>query len=196
MPYAIEVNFDRTSEQHLRDLIKSLADEHGAGVLTELDSRPHISLAVLDRVEPAALCDVVARSIGQICTIPVRLSATGAFPGPTGIVFVAPAASRALMEMHFHFYKALLAEGMTSQEHYSPDHWVPHCTVAIDLPNEEVPKIVDIVRQAPIYRQAYLESITVVEFRPVRELRSYALSPANPPVKLARQSVGVRSDSN
>ena len=59
--------------------------------------------------------------------------------------------------------------------------WVPHCTLDMDLPTENVPKIIELCRDHDLPTEAHLVEIALVEFRPIKELMNF-------PLRLVQQS--------
>ncbi len=54
--------------------------------------------------------------------------------------------------------------------YYTPDHWIPHCTVANHLPPEQVPRAIEFCCRSNVFGLAQLTHIGLLEFRTVREI--------------------------
>jgi 2'-5' RNA ligase len=53
--------------------------------------------------------------------------------------------------------------------------WVPHCTLATDLEPDRFGDALEIAARAPLPLESRLVEVGIVEFRPVKQLVSYAL---------------------
>ena len=62
--------------------------------------------------------------------------------------------------------------------YYAPGAWVPHCTLEMDLPDENVPKVIELCSDLDLPTEAHLVEVGLVEFRPLKELMSFPLGPA------------------
>ena len=108
--YAIELYFDPAAERALRELIDQLSTR-GIRSSRPAAARPHVSLAVFDRVN----VERVSASLGEFArgcsAMRLQLASIGRFPGDEGVVFLAPIVTRELLELHavLHRMPAVLA---------------------------------------------------------------------------------------
>ena len=74
--------------------------------------------------------------------MPVTFTALGLFPGEGGVIYLAPTVNRELLDFHANIYK--LIEPFTTGEdpYYRPDIWVPHVTLDLDVPVDQVGAVV------------------------------------------------------
>jgi 2'-5' RNA ligase len=175
MRYSVEIHFDRESGERIRQMIAAVGEQLGVGVLNEIESRPHVSLAVLEDVDPAVLSGIVERWAAGRRGFGMALSAVGSFPGDTGVIFVAPAMSPELLEMHESVYAALCAAGLHVEDYYVPGKWVPHCTVCMNAPRERMEGIIEFVRRSAVFGAVRVVSVSVVEFWPACEVGTFQL---------------------
>ena len=176
MGYAIELFYDHESERAVRDIWDGLGTSLGQPSLSELGARPHVSLAVYsDGLDTNGFPERLLEFARSIDSFDCMLSSLGTFPGREGVVFLAPVVTRRLLEVHARFHEVFSKHQNAGVDHYLPGNWVPHCTVAIDLPPHEVTEAVAYGREAfkPIPGR-FLE-IGLVEFRPVKERFTCAL---------------------
>jgi 2'-5' RNA ligase len=92
---------------------------------------PHISLAVADQLDPAAVATALT---GLPAPPPLRLefSYAGEFVGR--VLWLGPAASGELLAHHATVHSRLAAAGIEIDDLYRPGRWVPHCTMSMRVP--------------------------------------------------------------
>lgn len=95
-------------------------------------------------------------------------SSLGIFPGPPAVVFVAPVVTGELLEFNRRCHMVLSDCATGPWEHYLPGHWVPHCTLAQDLPPERAAEAIEQCGRLVLPFRAMLAEIGIVEFRPVK----------------------------
>ena len=177
MGYAVELNFDAATDDRIRALWRQLADAGLNSAMLDNNATPHISLAVFDEIELDLVRLVMADFAHRVTPISVRLAAVGTFPpgvkGDEGAVYLAPTVSAHLLSHHDRFHRMLYALNLRADDYYLPGNWVPHCTVALDAPPDRVGEIVALCRASDVFHDAQLVDISLVEFRPVRELYRY-----------------------
>ena len=133
MVAAVELSFDRPAERRIRVLWDAL---EAAGIpsmrgLLDGRHRPHLSLAVAETLDPAA---VRAALEGFDIAPPLALSFqfTGVFVGR--VLWLGPAPSVGLLGHQAQLWRRLSTAGVTVSPLYAPGTWVPHCTVSMRVP--------------------------------------------------------------
>ena len=176
MGFAVEVYFDQKTEKSLRDLRKVLTDAGVRPVLDEIGDRPHISLAVFSQVDVDVLLEELEKFAGETRQMPITLSAIGAFATADAVLFLTPAITQELMDVHWDFHQMLADQKMYPHAYYQPDRWVPHSTVAQNVQEGMVGSAFDVLRKSfkPISGQ--LVEMGLVRFRPVESLGTFPLS--------------------
>ncbi|HEY7226209.1 MAG TPA: 2'-5' RNA ligase family protein [Micromonosporaceae bacterium] len=128
MVAAIELYFDPATERRLRTLWTAL---ESAGVTTLENHthrlhRPHLSLAAADELPP----EPVAAALGVLpLGVPLTFHYLALFAG--GVLWLGPAPTRALLELHHETVARLDAAGIPIWPLYRPDGWVPHSTLSM-----------------------------------------------------------------
>jgi 2'-5' RNA ligase len=129
LPYAITLRLDPISALTIEEMWQTLASE---GIDTDrhiLGYAPHIRLAIYpDDVPADRLRAVMAQITGQWHAMPVSLSGIGALPGPSTILWAAPAVTAALLTLQEAIHTAL--PEFQPHAHYRPGAWVPHVTLS------------------------------------------------------------------
>ncbi|MCY3712450.1 MAG: 2'-5' RNA ligase family protein [Gemmatimonadetes bacterium] len=176
MGYAIELFYDDASEQAVRHIWDGLGTALGQPSLSELGSRPHVSLAVYgDDLHTNDFPERLLEFARSIDPFDFTLSSLGTFAGQEGVVFLAPVVTRRLLEVHAQFHEVFSKHKDAGMGYYLPGHWVPHCTIAIDLSAAEVTEALAYCREVFQPISGRFQEIGLVEFRPVKERFTCAL---------------------
>jgi len=176
MGFAVEMYFDEKTEKSLRELRKVLADAGVRPVLDEMGDRPHISLAVFSQVDVEELLEEVEKFADETKALPITLSAIGAFATADAVLFLTPAITQDLMDVHWDFHQMLGDLKMYPHAYYQPDRWVPHSTIAQNVQEEMVGKAFDTLRKSFKPISGKLVEMGLVRFRPVENLANFKLS--------------------
>ena len=101
--------------------------------LTASDVAPHLTIAVVEDGDPAAL----AKVFSEPPPAAVQVVSFGVFVGPPGVVFAGVAPTLDLVRLHDQTWAAVgeLGDGWPR---YQPGCWVPHCTLAMPLEPEDL----------------------------------------------------------
>lgn len=182
--FTVEMFFDPVSERKIRGLWDALAR---AGLPSEVNTpgnAPHLTLAIYDRLDKIAAVDCLRHFAGKLATFPLGLASVGSFPGESGAVFLAPVVTAGLLALHAGLHDCLAAvEHEGAWEHYLPGAWVPHCTVALRLPDPEaVAEAFALVRRQFSPYAIEVQSLGVMEYNPPQRHCRYDLTlrPPNP----------------
>jgi 2'-5' RNA ligase len=174
--YSIELSFDANSEARLRALWAALAEQTGVSTLRVFGGRPHVSLAVFPDVKDTEMVrEIIAACARVTDRFTLNLSAAAAFPTKEGIVFVAPAPCRTLLEIHRSIHARLADAGEMSNPHYLPGQWMPHCTVTAGIEDSQVAAALEAVRASDVFGPVEVRRIALMEFPPAREVAAFAL---------------------
>ena len=121
---------------------------------------PHISLVVAERIEVGEWLGPLREGWFSGLPAPVELGPVATFPDGgwvfLGVDGVDRSAHRRLV--------ASLGDDLTDPwEHYLPDHWVPHCTLAGGLDADEVEAALELLAGCRLPISATIESAAVVD---------------------------------
>ena len=176
MGFAVELYFDPETERAIRGLRAVLARCGVRPVLDELGDRPHISLAVLPRLDVGLL----ARRLEDLAAVTepfaVSFGAVGAFPTDAGVLFLSPAASGALLSAHAALHRVMAAVPVHSDPYYLPGNWVRHCTVAQEVEMDAMARAFDACRRSFRPISGVVRELGLVRFRPIQPLYALALA--------------------
>src|SRR5258708_7472687 len=170
--FAVELSFDAATDAAVRRVWDELAREGVNDFMAGFGVHPHISLAVFDELRVAEADREIAEFARRLAPLPVTLSSIGIFAGDASVVFVGAVVTNELLATHAEIHRRLGPLGSGAWSYYDRKEWVPHCTLAMDLPSDRIPRAVEIARRAPLPLRGKLERVSLVRFRPVEGLFS------------------------
>jgi 2'-5' RNA ligase len=120
---------------------------------------------------------VLARIAAATSRLPCTLVSVGVFPTVEGVLFLAPTASRALIDVQEQVVARLSQCGAQVGTYWLPGKWVPHCTLAVGIPPEVLPTAVGVCQAAFRPIVGLLTQVSLAELDPVRPRYAFDLSP-------------------
>lgn len=137
--YGVVAHFDQDTELYIKQIWKELSDHAVSRYAEEVqDRRPHITIAGYDSdVDIDKFIsdfDCFYESEKQLS---ITLNSIGTFLN-TGIVFLAPVPSQEFLTFHAKHHHFFEKYQMNAEPHYLPNHWIPHCTIANRLNDENL----------------------------------------------------------
>jgi len=174
MPFAVELTLDVEAGTAVRHLWHAVADAGVADFMLRSGAAPHVTLAVYDDLDVEAYVTRLGAFAAATAPQPVRFASLGVFPN-SGVVFLAPLVTPALLAVHARFHAEFAPPG-ASWAHYLPGQWVPHCTLAMELAPDAIAPAVEVCRHAALPLAGRLVEVGVIEFRPVAQRYAFALT--------------------
>lgn len=175
MPFAVETYFDSRADARIRDVWRLLSERGISSHMPDMGATPHISLAVFQELEIDGFLPGLHAFAASHRPLSLIFHAVRVFPTAEGVVYLAPALTPRLLQLHAEFHATLDSLGLRSSPLYRPDAWVPHCTLAMQVSPGSIGAAVEIAQQAG-FGPAQLQEIGVVEFPPVRPIRRHPLA--------------------
>lgn len=175
MGYAVEMYFDETTENKIKRYFKLLSDLGLSKTIYEMGTRPHISLAVYNEVDLNNLSEKLQEFLNDQKPIKLSFVSISIFPTEPSTVFLAPSLSEELLKIHrdYHdFTKEFLKAEWT---YYLPNHWIPHCAIAVEISKQKAANIVDVILKDFSQFDFFIEKVGIVEFWPLKEMRTFSL---------------------
>jgi 2'-5' RNA ligase len=165
MKFAIELFFDLDTDVAVRREWDAISSVSGVRYMQDTSARPHVALSVFesDEIPPSVLIDDIARYSRPLSLTPVGL---GSFPG--GVLFVKIDAGAEVVQLQRTVTEMLLPRRVDVWAHYTPERWIPHCTLMQVVPSDLVDVSLNAVTQ-DFYRSAWaVRSIGLVNFPPTK----------------------------
>ena len=176
--YAVELYFDPAAERTVRALIDQLP-KLGIRSTRPAAARPHVSLAVFDRIEVERVSAAIREFARECPPLRLHLASIGRFPGNEGVVFLGTVVTRELLELHARLHRMPPVVAGTKREHYLPGRWVPHCTIAEGLAPDDICRTVELAYRSGACREVSIQEVGLVQLGPYGVLSVFPVSPEN-----------------
>jgi 2'-5' RNA ligase len=176
MAHALELFFDPDSEAKVSRVWGRLeaAGLPSLATRTHRRHRPHVTLAVAERIEAIRLED--ARDRLAATHLDVTLHSPAVFQR-SGVLYLSVVPTLALLRLHQQVHAALADSLVAPWAAYAVGAWVPHCTLAQGLTREQLARGIDLLHDQPVV-EAHVMGAGILdtktgEVRPVAALRSH-----------------------
>lgn len=123
MKHSIEMRFDEQAELAIRSIWQKAAILYGSQYVLQNGLIPHVALLVGDQ----GLEEIFSKA--ECPSIEIRLSQVGFFARGDVAYLQCPEVA-GLFEFQKQLYARAVSVGAAVDELYTPDNWVPHCTIA------------------------------------------------------------------
>ena len=176
MGHAVLLYFDDQTEKSILNLRHALVGQGIPSVLGKAGDRPHVSLAGFSNADCDILIPLVQDYASNMEAFNVRLSTLGIFPTDENVLFLSPAPTLQLLKYHQEFHRRLAKTNLRSSPYYVPENWTPHCSVEMNLSNEQLSTAIEFCSKTfkPIFGQ--FQEIGVIEFQPIKILAKWSLT--------------------
>ena len=136
MQYAIELYYDPATEKELFRLAKCVADAGLSTGFLAWQTRPHLTLACFNDVDEEACAEQLRAFAQEHPVMPAYIGAIGMF-NDTRTIFASPVMHRGMYRLQAEVHECFRDYDTTGWEWYTPDRWVPHCTLALTRDDED-----------------------------------------------------------
>ena len=177
MPFVAELYFDPPTEERIREAWHALDKAGISDSMPKGGYRPHISLGICEHLE----LDAFAKELSTFAETfaPFRLSFPniGIFSTSEGVVYWGATATTQLLNVHTAFHEIFKKYAKEQREYYTVGQWVPHCTLAFGLSEDQIAEAVTVCRQIDLPVSTEVKGIGLVEVSPTgcRTLSSFSL---------------------
>jgi 2'-5' RNA ligase len=121
---------------------------------------PHISFNILDTYETEQVEPELRLIAARLKPFMIQTAGLGMFLFPEPVLYIPVVRSPQLNLVHQRLWRAF-PQKMGSMSLYSPDHWVPHITLAVDdLVREQMPEVLDHLKGKNFHWTIRLEGLT------------------------------------
>ena len=166
MPFVVELYFDPSTEASIRDAWKAIDEAGISASMLDGGYRPHVSLGVCNHLET----DLLAQELSTFATnvTPFRLSFPniGIFSTSEGVVFLGVTVTEELLSVHAAFHKIFKKYAEDQREYYTVGQWMPHCTLAFGLSEEQIVEAVTVCQRVALPTSTEVKEIGVVKVSP------------------------------
>jgi 2'-5' RNA ligase len=179
MPFAVVLSLDHAADAAVQALSRRLDPTRFPGLISGGEVHAHISLAACEGLDVEQFRPVLAHFAAETPSVPCTLASLGVFPTDEGVIFLAPTASRALIDVQEQMVDRLGRVGAQVGAYWVPGSWVPHCTLAIGIPRELIPAAVGVCHAAFRPISGHLRQVGLFEIGPVGPRYAFDLRPAD-----------------
>jgi 2'-5' RNA ligase len=134
MGQAVVAFFDDESDAAVRALWRRLRD---AGVPTDGKIPPHLSYASATSI-PAKARTALREELGRLWMPSLPLENLSSFATSENVLMLAAVVDSELLAVHSAIHDVLARKVKNPSAYYLPGHWVPHCTLALGLTDEQM----------------------------------------------------------
>lgn len=168
----INIRFDAESTSRIQKLQSLLAREGISDYANWLGHPPHITLARCDDADPNILIQCAADFAKSFRRRSIPLVSLSLFTGQSPVLWLGPLVISEFLADHRRLCEQL---PWPNHDHYQPDRWVPHATVAAGMDTDAASAAIS--KLLPIYEPivAMTESIEVVSFPPAKVVWQHLL---------------------
>ncbi len=172
MDYAVVLYFDEQSQARLLSIMENICDAGINRYMLDVGIRPHITLAAWNDEKERDLTNEIKQFALEVEGTGVLFSSIGIFPADQSVVYLSPVKDDNLNNIHSRFYQKLGGLIGNFVKYYTPDHWVPHCTLAAKLTKAEVLESVSILMDIQFPIKATISQVELIKCKPMEEILS------------------------
>jgi len=137
---------------------------------------PHITFAIYNDIPLHALFAGLSSAAQQLVQTTVTFDSLSYFETTGGfVVFAVPSLSDRVLAAHKSIHGQI--DHKLCHEHYQPENWVPHCSVATSISTDKKAEVLELIAQTIEPIDVIFDTIDCVNFMPVKVLREIALAP-------------------
>jgi len=163
MPVAIVLGFDVESTAIINEVFKKLKGRKFTSYYEFV--MPHITLTSYETIDFQIITERLTQLCNNFAPFRIQFSSFGYFPSEESVLFLSPKADIDLLDI-----RQKVLEGFEDFQAGNPLRaWVPHCTLALEVPLKKLGEAIGLVKEdivmmkgAPFCVEA--ESIYSVEF--------------------------------
>ena len=163
MPFVAELYFDAPTEERIREVWKILDDAGISDSMPKGGYRPHISLGICERLELDTFAQELTTFAASVTPFRLSFPNIGIFSTSEGVVYLGATATAQLLNVHTAFHEIFKKHAKEQREYYTVGQWVPHCTLAFGLSEDQIVEAVTLCRQIELPVSTEVKDIGLVE---------------------------------
>ncbi|MGG0302489.1 2'-5' RNA ligase family protein [Bacillus albus] len=159
--YAIIATLDRVSANKIIELQNEITNIIGTNQLAGVE--PHITLADYNELDVQLYTEKLEGFVAvQENMAEVTFPSVGIFP-TNGTIFLAPTITDELLKFHQSYHDNFKAYHDNLNSYYVPGKWVPHCTIANRLHENQFLSVLEYICGKFDYAIASIEKIKLIK---------------------------------
>jgi 2'-5' RNA ligase len=140
--YAVELYLEDKYADRIKSLWQRLANKDISTTMLENGCQPHITLGVFGDLDVDVSINLLDPFFDMVQVPGVDFAVLGCFPA-TKVLHCTPTVTNPLLAVHSQIHEVISPVVSNPVFYYQPGHWVPHCTIAIDLTVETLTQAFD-----------------------------------------------------
>jgi 2'-5' RNA ligase superfamily len=164
MPCGAALFFDEKTDAAIRGLWQVIEDAGLPSNMLKLSYAPHLSVLVCDDTDIDALRKVLPVFIASHTPLPLSFHSLGVFGGKDGVVYLAPTVTQQLLDFHTELWNLIEPYTKNAQEYYRPDIWVPHVTLDLEVPLDQVGAVVETLLRVDFPKEGLIKELLIAGF--------------------------------
>ncbi len=166
MPFVAELYFDPPTEERIRGAWQALDEAGISDSMPKGGYRPHISLGISNHLELDAFAQELSVFAAGLAPFRLPFPNIGIFSTSEGVVYWGATVTEQLLNLHTAFHEIFKKYAKEQREYYTVGHWVPHCTLAFGLSENQIAEAVTVCRQIGLPVSTEIKGIGLVEISP------------------------------
>lgn len=160
MSYSISLWFDPDAETQIREIWQGLAD---AGIAVSVDGpiRPHVTLTHSLNVDLEPFVKALRERLEAHPAFELTFPGLGLFV--SDVLYLSTVMTDALWALHQDVAELTTEHRARSSPYYQPNHWTPHCTLALNLTPQTMLDAVRACQMVPFPLVAHATRVGVIE---------------------------------
>lgn len=175
MPYAIVLKCSNATAAPVTNLWREASRFESAPSMEALNYPPHLTFAVYQDIDVPLLFATAQKAFGKTPLLSIEFSGIGHFPNDMLVLWARPADDRILRQIHRAIHDEI--DPALCHEHSRPDHWQPHCTIAMKIPANSAEQALKWAATTPARFTLTFDAVDCISFPPVEILREVKLLP-------------------
>lgn len=178
MPYSIELHFNDRTTHHIQRIINRLEEEGIKSITTEYNVPPHLTLIVYNTLDMNDTKDKLNLVGDKYRAFDLTLSVLGVgllerkdFLKEPPLFFL-PEVTTELLAIHRYVCELFEPFRKEAIKSYLPQNWLPHCTVAFNVPTKKIPDAMNTTLNSIQSLTIRIDKIVLIAFFPYIVLHS------------------------
>ena len=173
MPVAISVKAVNATAQRIEALWEGAALFEDEPSMRALGYPPHLTFAVYDTLTTGDLKPALDTAFARQAPFSLVFESIRIFEGPALVLWAAPRPCAALGDAHAIIHRII--DPAFCRPHYRPGAWVPHCTLAMQVPTKRRQDALAFASHPVELFEVVFDVADIVQFPPVRVAQECAL---------------------
>ncbi len=160
--------FDPELDSFVRAIWSALEAEGIGRTPGQLGEKPHVSLFIGRDADAEAVKSIFEERSAPL--MPALLEAAGVFLGPAPVLYLPIAPTAEFLRYHRALHDQLEAASVFRDSHYLPDSCFFHCTLAVDLRREDLPRALAAIGAYDKPLSGRIEGMQLIRYFPMETI--------------------------